>query len=225
MVEQTFSVVIFAAGQGKRLGAGKPKCLMEISGQPIFKYQLTELSNLPMQIYIVCGFRADLLTSTFLTSTPPGNLSFIYNDRYLEPQSISIKRALQAIPKDRPALFIDGDLLFKRATIELFLNASGNAVLLRECISKDAVIATVSNGKLSGFQRKPSGQLEWANIARYEPSTLDILAGLTFKETHHFELINSLVGKGTFFSTIIAETSELDEPSDIPDVQKYVSGL
>ena len=33
-------IVIAAAGKGSRLGAGKPKCLIEVCGRAIFEYQL-----------------------------------------------------------------------------------------------------------------------------------------------------------------------------------------
>ena len=53
-------VVIAAAGKGNRLGAGMPKCLVEINGHAIFEY-LLKAFEWADEIRMVVGYKAELV--------------------------------------------------------------------------------------------------------------------------------------------------------------------
>ena len=224
------SIVIFAAGRGTRLGASVPKFVVEVDSRPIFLHQLRALNRVPGEIYIVCGYRAALLMQLMLAdlaSDEPARsrLTFIYNDQFTEPQCSSIARVMTAIPQDRPALFIDGDMLFSAETAESLIAEQETTVALRAAPTADAVMATLDgDGRLQRFARGRDGTGEWANLAIYQPRHLPLVADVSSSGAcrHHFELINELVGRGVSVHTHFAEFAEIDDVDDLRSAGQFV---
>jgi bifunctional N-acetylglucosamine-1-phosphate-uridyltransferase/glucosamine-1-phosphate-acetyltransferase GlmU-like protein len=52
-------VLIPAAGQGLRLGAGIPKSLVAVRGRPIIEWQLKSLRSFEGQITVIVGYQVD----------------------------------------------------------------------------------------------------------------------------------------------------------------------
>lgn len=58
----SFSVIILAAGQGKRMGSNKPKVLQLLAGKPLIHYVLETAQLLtPEQTLVVCGHKGEEL--------------------------------------------------------------------------------------------------------------------------------------------------------------------
>jgi len=224
------SIVIFAAGRGSRLGASVPKFIVEVESRPIFLHQLRALNGVPGEIYIVCGYRAALLMQLMLADLAPdeparSRLTFIYNDQFTEPQSGSISRVMAAIPRSRPALFIDGDMLFSGKTAESLVSQQETTVALRAAPTADAVMATLDeDGRLQRFARGQDGSSEWANLAIYQPRHLPLIAEVANSGScrHHFELLNELVIRGVSVHTHIAEFAEVDDVDDLRSAGQFV---
>ena len=224
------SIVIFAAGRGSRLGASVPKFIVEVDARPIFLHQLRALSRVPGEIYIVCGYRAALLMQLMLADLAPdeparSRLTFIYNDRFTEPQCGSISRVMAAIPQNRPALFIDGDMLFSAETAECLVKAQETTVALRAEPTADAVMATLNESdQLQKFERGQDGTGEWANLAIYQPRHLPLLGEVSSSGAcrHHFEIINELVVRGVTVHTHFAEFAEVDDVEDLRLAGQFV---
>jgi len=227
------SIVIFAAGRGSRLGASVPKFIVEVDSRPIFLHQLRALNGIPGEIYIVCGYRAALLMQLMLADLAPDEpartrLTFIYNDRFTEPQCGSISRVMAAIPHNRPALFIDGDMLFSAETAESLVSQQETTVALRAAPTADAVMATLDeNRQLQQFARGQDGSGEWANLAIYQPRHLPLLAEVSCSGgcRHHFEVINELVNRGISVHTHFAEFAEVDDVDDLRSAGQFVRGV
>ncbi len=223
------SVVIFAAGRGSRLGVSVPKFVVEVASKPIYFHQLDVLSNLDCQLYIVCGYRAGLLVQLMLedldNTSIRRKLTFIYNENYRSGQSGSIARVLETIPLDRPAIFIDGDMLFSWSSIESLLANATSTVMLRHNPTRDGVMANLDGkGQLKGFTRNGPGKLEWGNLALYQPVVLQSFKSILADSDcqHHFELINTAIAKGTTLEHVIGELAEIDEASDLVIAADYV---
>ncbi len=222
MSRTELNCVIFAAGVGSRLAATQPKAMLKIAGLPIFAHQLKILQDFDVRIYFVCGYKASSFCDLVLSTVESGaccvnQLSFIYNPNYRNPQIESIKRALDCIPSDQDALFIDGDMLFSRKSITSILAADRSAVLVRNDISADAVVAETDGNVLRGFSRRGKGSLEWANVAKYKSVDLRRLRAITYDSgaVHHFETINSLAAVSEI-QVVTGEVAEVDELGDIP---------
>jgi CTP:molybdopterin cytidylyltransferase MocA len=224
------SIVIFAAGRGSRLGASVPKFVVEVESRPIFVHQLEALRDVQGEVYIVCGYRASLLVQLMLADLPEGDalrsrLTFVFNDRYREPQRESIRRALSVIPQNRPALFIDGDMIFGRDTVMQLARSSVTTLVLRKVPSADGVMAQLSpQGTLVQFVRGGIGEGEWGNLVLYHPSELAALASEAAnpRYQHHFDLLNSLATQGHAIHTTFAQLAEVDDISDLVTAAGFI---
>ena len=229
--------VIFAAGVGSRMNADVPKFLVDIDGRSVFEYQLRQLAKFPGCIYIVCGYRSDVVCDRVckyidtIDSFHP-QVCFVYNPDYDKSQVTSIQRALQAAPHDRPTFLIDGDMLFRQQTIDDLQAKSGTHVVVRSDVSRDAVIARADDVRLIKFERIGTtaidqGALEWANIAKYDPADLPALGQLAEDRNipHHFELINRLVESGCHVGLHEDFVAEIDQPDDLPGAAEFARRL
>ena len=73
------TVIIAAAGVGSRLGAGIPKCLVEVNGHAIFEYQLRAFSWAD-EIRMVVGYHGDEVIGRISALAP--QVKFIHNREY-----------------------------------------------------------------------------------------------------------------------------------------------
>lgn len=224
--------VIFAAGVGSRMNVDLPKWLVDIDGRGLFEYQLSQLSSFAGCIYIVCGYRAEAVcqqVSQFIDRQAGfiPQVCFIYNPDYRQSQVTSIARTLNSIPLNRRSFLIDGDLLFRSDIIESLHGRAETAVVVRSDVSRDAVIANASADRLISFDRGGDGNLEWANVAMYEPSELEQLSQICrdTTATHHFDLINELVRIGNRVRIQQSVVAEIDEPEDLPALKEFAKGL
>ncbi|MFO0903145.1 MAG: NTP transferase domain-containing protein [Pirellulales bacterium] len=227
------SIVIFAAGRGSRLGASVPKFIVEVDSRPIFAHQFAALRNIAGEIYVICGYRAALMLPLLLEETPElasirERLTFIHNADFLSPQAGSVRRALAVIPPTRPALFIDGDMLFRPSDLRALVDGGRSSVLLRRDPTADAVIAARDKaGQLIRFERGGKGDGEWGNVAYYSPEDLARLPGICAqsKSRHHFELLNELAESGAEIATHFAPLAEIDDIADLSAASKYLREL
>ncbi len=224
------SIVIFAAGRGSRLGASVPKFIVEVNSRPIFAHQFAALHDIVGEIYVICGYRAALMLPLLLDDTPElaairERLTFIHNANYLSPQVGSVRRALAVIPPTRPALFIDGDMLFRASDLCALVDGGHSSVLLRRDPTADAVIAARDEaGRLLRFARGGTGDGEWGNVVYYSPEDLAQLARLCVKtqSRHHYELLNELAASGATIRTRFAPLAEVDDIADLASAARFL---
>ncbi len=107
MVKQA---VILAAGRGSRLGAAlskdKPKCLLEINGEPLISYQIRILRSLGIEkIGVVVGHGAGHVYDAL-----DHDISFVVNPRYADTNSL-FSLWLAAAWVEGPFMLMNSDLL------------------------------------------------------------------------------------------------------------------
>lgn len=144
--------ILLAAGQGKRLGKytqGKPKCLLSLGVETVLSREirlLTEVGILPEDIYVLGGYKAELLRDAAL--------NLIVNEDYHKfENSYSLGYALQHVPLD-DVVIMDTDLCFdKELLADVLEDEHRNLVLSR--ISKDedesTGILTNDDGRVEGI--------------------------------------------------------------------------
>src|SRR5437016_7267208 len=88
--------LIVAAGSGERLGAGRPKALVELAGRPLLQWSIDALSRVPAVDAIVVALPPD-------TRAPPGVIG-VSGGRV---RSESVRRALAAAPEADTVLVHD----------------------------------------------------------------------------------------------------------------------
>lgn len=172
------SAVIACAGFGSRLGLGLPKCMIEIDNKTILSRIIESIQPLIQNIYIVVGFRADLIIKYCHTHHP--NVKIIINYDFAITNTADSMRLGSEHLNDK-VLFLDGDLIIEPESLENFIKASHNKSILigvTPAKSKEPVFVQTSkphiNEKLKvlSFQRTPKTDLEWANIFIGSPSVL-----------------------------------------------------
>lgn len=120
--------VILAAGIGKRLRpltSGRPKCLLEIGGVPLLSVTIGNLlSNGITDIGIVTGFMSQKIRSFAKKNFPKTPITFIDNKRYASTNNAFSLLHAKGFVQNHPMLLLDGDILFSKELLAMFLKAS-----------------------------------------------------------------------------------------------------
>src|SRR3954447_2611118 len=99
--------LILAAGSGRRLRHDRPKCLVELGGQPLIDHQLRALDWAGVErVVVVAGYMADDVVAALPEGTP-----VVVNRDYAETNSLySFWLARQEVGEEMVVL--NGDVLF-----------------------------------------------------------------------------------------------------------------
>jgi len=99
--------IILAAGEGTRLGTGRPKCLTEIGGRPLIDHQLDAL--------VAAGVRAPIVVAGFerdqVRETVRGRARVVVNERYAETNSLYSFLLARGLVHG-PTFVLNADVLF-----------------------------------------------------------------------------------------------------------------
>ena len=135
------SVVILAAGQGKRMKSGWPKVLQPLAGRALLKHVIDTARELsPDAIHVVYGHGAEQVQAAFKSEA----LSWVLQERQLGTGH-AVLQALPAIPDAHTVLVLYGDVpLIRRDTLE---------ELLKLADSKTLAVLTVMLSDPSGYGR------------------------------------------------------------------------
>lgn len=114
------TVVILAAGQGKRMNSPRPKVMQPLAGRPILAHVLETARELePAAISVVCGHGRDEVLGAF----PDAELQWCFQSEQLGTGH-AVAQALPQIPRDHQVLVLYGDVPLVRASTLSTLVAS-----------------------------------------------------------------------------------------------------
>lgn len=164
-------VIIAAAGMGKRLGRGIPKCLVCVNDIPILDYQLDMLKNVK-DVRIVTGYLADRVVARAKKKRP--DIIIFRNDEFADTATLqSLSIAAQDI--SGYCLCLDGDMLIAETDFRLFMKRckrGSPCMAIADEIGEDPVYALVQRENdlnltlsVNGFSRTTTSPYEWANMA------------------------------------------------------------
>jgi molybdenum cofactor cytidylyltransferase len=98
----TIDGIILAAGLSKRFG--RPKQLIEWRGRPLILHATeTALGSRLRNVIVVLGHVADQARAALQPVAENPRLKIVFNPEYEEGRASSIRRGLNALPKDAPA--------------------------------------------------------------------------------------------------------------------------
>jgi len=130
------SVVILAAGQGKRMNSALPKVLQPLAGKPLLQHVLDTARDLdPAHIYVVYGHGGARVQAAFAERAV---------DWVLQAEQLgtghAVKQAIGLIPDDHTVLVMYGDVPLVRAAClgELVHKADSGALALLTVTLEDA---------------------------------------------------------------------------------------
>ena len=135
------SVVILAAGQGKRMKSGWPKVLQPLAGRALLQHVIDTARQLaPEAIHVVYGHGGEQVRAAFKSE----ELSWVLQERQLGTGH-AVLQALPGIPDTHTVLVLYGDVpLIRRDTLE---------ELLKLADSKTLAVLTVMLSDPSGYGR------------------------------------------------------------------------
>lgn len=203
--------IIAAAGRGKRLGMGKPKCLIEVQGSPIIAYQLHLLRHVP-DVRVVVGFSEYALMEQVKKIRQ--DVIFVRNPNFRHTGTLqSLHMAAKGL--DDYCLCLDGDMIIEEKSFERFVEICdlGQPYIgVSDEITTDPVYAHVKPDPggliVHGFSRSNAGDgpaYEWANVA-YIPSTW-----LNFEHTDVFKRLERQLP----IKAACLRRLEIDTPEDL----------
>ena len=127
--------IILAAGQGTRLGnltASTPKCLVKVGTKSILEWQIKTLNSFGIEdIEVVIGTKGSCWNQVSYDAIKSLCPNIIMNfDNNTTMNGFSLYLGIKP-PSEKPSIFIDGDVIFSQAIVELML-VEENIILSRK---------------------------------------------------------------------------------------------
>ena len=194
--EDPITVIIAAAGAGRRMRSYGPKPLLTIKGKTILSRQLEQIqTKFPTaNIILVCGFEADKVMDRV-----QGNIITLENENYQDTNiTRSVSIALRAISTDR-ALVICGDLVFSKGTLN-HLDYDMSSILANKDDRQSSEVGCIVNQDGNIENMMYDLDLKWSQIIYLQDRVLEAFKKLVFdrsnKKLFLFEIINKLIDSG-----------------------------
>ncbi len=211
-----YTIIIPAAGLGKRMKTYGPKSLININEtETILSRQIDSINDVfrKSEILVVGGYEYHKLSSDCK------NVKFLYNDQFETTNVLySISTGLNKAKTDK-VLVIYGDLVFNSACINLpFYKES--AIVVSEGMKDEEVGCIYHNDYLENmFHKLPK---KWAQITYFTGQELKFLKQICkepqVKYWFGFEAINNILNRGGSFKVYSPEGAyavDIDSSHDL----------
>lgn len=197
-------VVLNCAGEGRRLGIGRTKALVEVLGRPLIEWHLRMLRNVE-DVVVVAGYQARELVEAVLRTRP--DAAFAFNHDYaVTGTAASLARG--ALGAGGDVISLDGDLLVHPEDFRALLDG-GPCIGVAEPTTSDAVYAVVGIDGVLAFNRAGIGQ-EWTGLLRTPAATIDAARADGTAGGHVFELLERHLP----LPAVEVRAREIDTPDD-----------
>jgi len=157
------TALIPAAGLGNRMNdftKDRPKCLLEVNGQPLLSMQINALEEAGFEhLIIITGYKSDMIEDYILHYSGKLNIKTVHNPLYDSTNNIYSVWLTNSFPELNDGfVLIESDLVFDTSVISLFKQPdlialddydpvihSGTVAILDK---KDSVKALIMNGDI-----------------------------------------------------------------------------
>ena len=177
--------VILAAGLGSRLSPitdNVPKCMVPVNGIRIIDKQIDNLlRNGISEIYVVDGYKAEMLTSHLSTKYP--SVHIVSNTRYAETNNMYSLYLTSQYVRGEEFLLMNADVYFDSNIINGLIQDAGLSKIAcdRTCYMEESMKITLDGEKINHISKKISSQEYYAvSIDVYRISNND--SEILFKE-------------------------------------------
>lgn len=213
------SVIIPAAGTGRRMKSYGPKCLLRSKGDMTIIEQIVDnvYNVYPLaDTVVVVGFEADKVTQIL-----PPRIRIVENQLYHDTNIVeSIRLALNNIVTDS-VLFVYGDLIFNPETIHNVVDNGSCAIVdSRNRFKSEEIGVTIVDNKITNFAY--GLETKWAQIIFLCGKELEIFKALCFdrkrNKMYPFEIFNMMINLGGTVSVIEPDNMLIKEIDSLKDL-------
>lgn len=219
------SIIIPAAGIGKRMKSYGPKSLITIHNeQRLIDYQLNMIYDLfpGAETILVCGYHADKLMSYV-----PPNIITVENERYdVTNVARSIGMGLRASTKNN-VLIIYGDLVFHSSLLRDI--DTKKSWLITTDFMNDREVGCLVNKRGNIINMMYDLPIKWGQIGFFNAKELMELKKLCFDRANGykflFEIINKIIDRGGKFKAKHNNKSQMidiDQSTDLKTAAEIV---
>ena len=128
--------IILAAGVARRLYPltfDKPKCLLEVAGQPILDYQVKALKRVGIsKATIVVGYYKGMIINHLKTSFDEFEFNFVNNPHFFETNTSYSLHLCEDVLREGECLLMNGDVLYPVELLQRVLDDEKDNVLAVE---------------------------------------------------------------------------------------------
>ena len=128
--------IILAAGVARRLYPltfDKPKCLLEVAGQPILDYQVKALKRVGIsEATIVVGYYKGMIINHLKTSFNEFEFNFVNNPHFFETNTSYSLHLCEDVLREGECLLMNGDVLYPVELLQRVLDDDKDNVLAVE---------------------------------------------------------------------------------------------
>lgn len=221
MSSDQLTVIIPAAGIGRRMKSYGPKSLIKIGNSTIIKNQISLLQTyIPdVNIVLVCGFKAERL----MNETPDYILK-IENERYAQTNVVrSIGMGLRAAANSSQVMVVYGDLVFNSEAIKHIL-LDESCVVVTDQGMGDEEVGCIMDQKHILTNLMYDLPYKWGQIALFANKELKLLKQFCWDEKNStkfgFEIINQIVDRGGKFKCIHSDDIKIVDIDSSKDISK-----
>jgi choline kinase len=180
------SVVLLAAGVGRRLGeaAPGPKVLLEFGGQTLLERHLRALrAHGVTDIALSVGYRSEAIRRELARLGLAGQVRLVDNPDFRAGSLVSLWVQAELLRSGRGIVLMDGDVLYDPDLIGRLLAAPGeNVLLLDRAIEPgdEPVKICLRGDRIVDFRKRPEHAHDWhgesVGFFRFSPATSRDLA-------------------------------------------------
>jgi choline kinase len=159
--------VILAAGVGKRLWPvtqHRPKCLIEIGGQPLLHRYLQSLAEAGVtRADVVVGYKQEMIRAAVQTNSYGLRVNFLVNDQFHRGSISSLWIARTALDDD--VIVMDADVLFHKEILRRLVRSPyPNALLMDESVKQtgEECMVVVEGGRVVALTKKMPVHYDYA---------------------------------------------------------------
>lgn len=220
---EDLTVIIPAAGLGRRMKSYGPKALIELkNGETVISRQLELLRGvLPYaDIVVVLGFESDKIQRVL-----PDYVRVVKNEHY---ETTNVSRSLELgmrASRRQKALVVYGDLVFNENTLVILRNYESSVVVCHNCPERHGEVGVnVVDDKVTTFSY--GLPTKWAHIALLCQPELRLFkkaASDRMKRKYFgYEVLNEVLDGGGRLSPLISSSiriAEIDSSKDIENAR------
>ena len=205
------TVIITAAGFGKRLGYNIPKSLVSINGKTIIERQLEILKNYK-DIRIVVGFKANEVITHVKKIRK--DILFVMNHNYGTTTPLNSLFLASRFTK-KNILYIDGDLLISKNSIKNIVKTRSTTLGIIKTYSSEPVCTDIIKKKSKQYIIKftrERREYEWSGLMYTKKENIKNLSTFVYQ----------LFIKNLPLNAIIIDACEVDTKQDLEYAKTWI---